>query len=181
MDAWGRKIINGEIKIPIHEGAEEKFWAQWAACDPLPLPTPTPTPGPTPIPPSEDCKVVEELEHWMAPGDHCHAGDSLYCTVDSTIRPICDMDHMENWNTICGGKFHDPDYEDPRNAFIWTVEGAMDLGPNPSNAAQRIISGASGDKVKITVCIPKDAKTPEGCRITARNGNGCGTREFTLP
>lgn len=181
-DAWGRKVQDGVIIIPIWEGREEKFWAQWSACDPLPYtPTPTPTSNmPTPIP-STSCEVVEKTFHFMAPGNKCHGGGASHCVVDSTIRPICDRDHMENWNGICGGRDHDPDYGNPQNAFIWNIEGAEDLGPNPENAAQRIIRGEPGAHVKVQVCIPPNAKTPDGCVITPTGGGGCGVREFDLP
>lgn len=183
MDRWGRKVQDGAITIPFWEGKEEKFWAQWSACDPLPLPT-TPTSA---------CAVVENLEHWMAPGNKCHDwhrdGDQIICVVDSTIRPICDKDHMDNWVKECGQRTHDPDYRWRRNAFNWKVTGAIDMGPNcPTNpdeecenAAQRVIIGDPGADVVVEVCIPPGARTPDGCLITPKGGTGCDTRRFKLP
>ncbi len=176
-DAYFRPVSNGQLELP----SDRPWWDGWAAhpiwCSAT---IPTPTPGPTPIPP-QGCEIVERTFHFMAPGNKCHGGDAGHCVVDSTIRPICDRDHMENWNGICGGRDHDPDYGNPNNAFLWNIEGADDLGPNPSNAAQRIISGASGAHVKVQVCIPPNAQTPDGCLITPTGGGGCGVREFDLP
>lgn len=150
-------------------------------CEDLP---PAPRPTPTLGPPVVGCAVVEEMAHFMAPGNSCHAwqkeGGQIRCLVDSTIRPICDLAHLDNWNTMCGGRSHDPDYDSPSGAQIWTIEGAEDRGPHSSNSAQRWIVGPPGGQVKVTVCIRPDAKTPDGCRIT-RRGDGCGVREFILP
>lgn len=121
----------------------------------------------------------------MAPGNKCHGWHKtregqIKCVVDSTIRPICDTDHMDNWNTFCGQRTHDPDYESPAGAQNWEISGAQDLGPHPGNSAMRDILGAPGAQVWVRVCIDKDARTPDGCKIT-RRGDGCGERTFTLP
>lgn len=126
----------------------------------------------------------------MAPGNRCHAGNASHCLVDSTIRPICDEDHLDNWNTFCGKRTHDPDYSRRKGAMEWTITGAADKGLNCpdgtdpedecENSAQRWISGAPGDRVTVKVCIPANKRTPDDCLIV-RDGDGCGTRDFVLP
>lgn len=151
-------------------------------CSDIPQPTPI---GPTPTP-NPSCAAVEALEHFMAPGNKCHAwrfdaiSHEIVCTVDSTLRPICDRDHMENWNSFCGGRDHDPDYESQSGAMDWFIQGAQDMGPHLQNSAQRVIRGSAGAEVYVKVCIPKDKRTPDGCLI-ARRGDGCGERTFSLP
>lgn len=183
-DAWGRRVCDGIVMKEWWEGKEEKWWARISACDPLSLETPSPTPKPrTPTVPTS-CQPVESQDHWMAPGNHCHAwkwdGSQIRCLVDSTIRPICDEDHQENWQGLCGFRTHDSDYSKPEGAMNWKFVGAIDLGPNEENSAQRWILGWPGDLVKVTVCIPPGMKTPDGCLIR-NQGGGCGTREFILP
>lgn len=63
----------------------------------------------------------------------------------------------------------------------WRFVGPIDMGPNPENSAQRVVLGSPGEWVRVTVCIPPGKKTPDGCVIRARNGNGCDSREFQLP
>lgn len=76
MDAWGRKVCAGEIREPLWEDRPEKWWAQFAACDPVacgPEATPTPagpTPTPNPIPTT---------------GEACVAADGSGCTVVCTV------------------------------------------------------------------------------------------------
>lgn len=179
--------------------------------EPTPLPatpTPSPSPSPSPVatvtptslpstptaPPQSACTAVETTPHTMAPGNHCHAwrfdGGEVRCLVDSTIRPICDTDHMDNWNTFCGKRTHDPDYNRPEGSMDWHISGADDLGSNCANpnmpgthcenSAQRWIRGARGAQVSVTVCIPANKRTPDGCLII-RQGDGCGSRVFHLP
>lgn len=152
-------------------------------CDQIPTPPPTPV-GPTPTP-NPSCAPVEALEHWMAPGNSCHAWQPeadgrIRCLVDSTIRPICDRDHPENWDSFCGQRDHDPPYDRAEGAQLWTITGAEDSGPSDSNYAQRWLRGWPGAQVSVTVCIRPDARTPDGCRIP-RRGDGCGSRLFELP
>jgi hypothetical protein len=148
---------------------------------PTSAPTSTPTPVPTSAPSS--CAAVETLNHDMAPGQSCHAwheeNGTIRCLVDSTIRPICDEAHADNWFGICGEQSHDADFRFAKNAFQWTLDGATDLGPAP-NAAQRWIRGAPGAQVMVRVCIPEGAVTARGC-VIKRASNPCGTRTFFLP
>ncbi len=164
---------------------------------PTPAPTvveptrqPAPEPTRTPAPPADTCAAVQSVQHTMAPGNKLHAGRARRGLVDSTIRPICDTDHLENWDSFCGRRTHDPDYARRHGAMEWTVTGAQDLGPNcpdgsdPNdeceNSAQRWISGEPGAQVTVRVCIPANKRTPDGCLIV-RQGDGCGERTFTLP
>lgn len=164
---------------------------------PTAAPTATPaaaTPTPTPVA-SSSCAAVETTPHTMAPCNHCLAwhfeeGGTVKCLCDSTIRPICDTDHQDNWNTFCGKRTHDPDYTKRKGGMEWTISGAHDLGlncppgTNPEddcqNSAQRWIRGARGAQVSVTVCIPANKRTPDGCLII-RAGDGCGSRVFNLP
>lgn len=182
-DAYGRSV-SGDDCSQIYPHGDP--WGHADMAEPFKCPEATPTPAPTPIgTPVVGCAVVEGLEHWMAPGDHCHKFElemgRIRCQVDSTIRPICDFpDHAENWNSICGQRTHDPNYESADYAQAWTISGAEDLGPDRKNSAQRWIIGEPGEEVMVTVCIRPDAVTPDGCRIT-RRGDGCGSRMFRLP
>jgi hypothetical protein len=188
-DAWGRKVCDGVLAPPpIWEGKEEKWWAQAAACDPPKCevaPTPAPTPvGPRPTP-NTSCAPVEAIEHWIVGGGGCHAhsptGDGrIKCVLDSTVRPICDDSHADNWNSFCGQRTHDPDYDSPAGAQLWTIDGAEDRGPNPANSAQRIIVGSPGAEVHVTVCLRPDARTVDGCRIPIR-GDACNRTVWNLP
>lgn len=185
-DAWGRKVCNGLLAPPPQwEGKEEKWWAAAAACDPprcSEIPEVTPEPQ---RPPNTSCEPVEALEHWIVGGGHCHAwkplADGLIrCTLDSTVRPICDLDHLDNWNSFCGQRTHDPNYDSPEGAQLWFIDGAEDRGPNPENSAQRVIVGPPGGSVTISVCLRGDARTADGCRIPTR-GNACNTTTWNLP
>lgn len=135
-------------------------------------------------------------------------GDLIRGVIDSTIRSdagICDLDHVEDWER-CGRRHHDADFRKRRYAFHWIFSGIVeDQGPNTDdddntcstrdgkfplispecsssweNSAQRVILAERGACVKVTVCIPDGARTPDGCRITAQGG-GCGTRKFLFP
>lgn len=188
-DKLGRYFPDG-MNIYVHpEGESAPYtWGGYLVppfCEDQPsIPVPTATPGPI----NASCEPVVNLEHFMAPGDHCHQwdwdGNQIKCLVDSTIRPICDMYHMENWNTFCGQRFHDPDYEHPIGEQNWSLNGSEGSvhfhGPNKKNYAQMWIKGNPGAFVNVTVCIKSDAVTPDGCKIT-RRGDGCGERKFNLP
>lgn len=142
------------------------------------------------------CAPVEAIEHWIVGGGGCHAwhpigGGRVRCVLDSTIRPICDEDHQDNWNTFCGKRTHDPPYDRGAGAQAWTIVGAEDWGPNncpddpnvPStdcNSAQRVIVGPAGGHVKVTICLRDNAVTYDGCPIPLRS-NHCNTTEWTLP
>lgn len=178
---------------------------------PAPMPMPTrPTPAPTPVAGCDVVERVghwmapgNKAHSWHPDGDHIRA------VIDSTIRSdagICDEDHHEDW-LRCGQKHHDPDYNKKSSAFIWSFTGIIqDLGPNTDdddttcstrdgvfpmgspqctgsweNSAQRIVIADQGACVTVTVCIPPDARTPEGCRIPARYGRVCDTRTFKFP
>lgn len=153
--------------------------------------TPTPvTPVPvTPVPTSNpSCAPVVAIGHSIAPGDHCHVvrDSDGACLIDSTIRPICDRDHMENWNTICGNRDHDPDYAHARGTQDWRFTDAEDLGPNDhgegderTNFAQRWIR-ITGPHPTVEVCLKEGAVTADGCPLT-RQGDGCGRRDIKLP
>lgn len=187
-DAYGRHLpeSSGCSQVYAHSDGE---WAPWDyqgvahpfRCPPSSVETPVPS-----IPPSSStsCKAVEQTEHFMAPGNKCHSyeisGGMVRCLVDSTVRPICDTDHQENWLSVCGERNHDPDYETPSGEQRWVLSGAQDLGPSARNYAQRWITGVAGAEVGVTVCIYPDARTPDGCKIT-RRGDGCGSRIFNLP
>ncbi len=186
-DAYGRFFPDRHGCMVLYEHPEGPTapWSFLGLAEPYKCPDATPTPAPTPTgPPSTSCAVVESTEHWMAPGQSCHQWEHdmgrIRCLVDSTIRPICDLDHQENWDGICGRRQHDPDYDSPEGAQAWIVSGAEDLGPHHKNSAQRWIIGEPGAEVGVTVCIRPDAVTPDGCRIT-RRGDGCGSRLFRLP
>lgn len=187
VDAYGRFFPDsgGCLKLYEHPEGPSAAWTHDGMAMPFKCPTPTPTPGPTPVgTPSTSCAPVESTEHWMAPGDHCHLWERdmgrIRCLVDSTIRPICDHDHQENWDGVCGKRFHDPDYDSEAGAQTWAISGAEDLGPHRKNSAQRWMVGEPGAEVGVTVCIRPDAVTPDGCKIT-RRGDGCGSRIFRLP
>lgn len=163
------------------------------AATPTPAPTVgTPTPRPTP---NTSCLPVSRAGHWIAGGGHCHAwhvlGDGrIYCVLDSTIRPICDEEHLDNWNSdVCGRRSHDPDYDHVSGAQEWTITGAEDRGPNCGsvaepgcmNSAQRVIVGDQGAHVGVRVCLRDNAVTADGCEIP-RAGDGCNQpTEFDLP
>jgi hypothetical protein len=183
-DAYGRHFPDCQTLYQHPEPDAEFSWGGYTRpmfCDQMPTPTVPPTATPTP---GQGCAAVEALEHFMAPGNSCHAwhrdGGQIRCLVDSTIRPICDTDHLENWTTFCGGRTHDPDYNNPAEAMVWMIDGAEDRGPSPANSAQRWIVGNPGAQVSVMVCIRPDARTPDRCRIT-RRGDGCGVRLFRLP
>lgn len=166
-------------------------------CGDSPAPSPTPVGTPTPSPtPSAGCSAVEGRGHFLAGGGGCHAwhplaGDLVYCVLDSTIRPICDTDHLDDWPG-CGFRTHDPDYTSVDGAQDWKIEGAEDRGPNMCsknpgetecsiNSAQRVIVGPKGGTVHVEVCIRDGATTPDGCLIT-RNGNPCSKpADWNLP
>ena len=183
-DAYGRHFPDCKTLYEHPEGETAPYtWGGYVVptfCGTEPTPTPTPLPTAQP----GDCRAVESTPHWMAPGNKCHAfrmdGGEVRCLVDSTIRPICDTDHRENWDTLCGRRTHDPDFSRPDGSMEWFVSGADDLGPSDENSAQRWIRGAPGAEVSVTVCIPANKRTPDGCLII-RRGDGCGSRVFNLP
>lgn len=192
-DAYGRHFpeSGGCQNLYVHPEGPTAPWSYNGFALPLLCPDPIPAPTPDPPPTTASCEAVERVEHFMAPGDHCHAWNKMAdgrirCLVDSTVRPICDLDHMYNWVGVCGRRFHDPDYSSPDGAQDWIIEGAEDDGPNQNNYAQRHIVGRPGASVRVTVCLKSDAVTPDGCRITPRGQAGCGSRPepdktFILP
>lgn len=186
QEAYGRNVDgNGNVIVPpAGDPDHDTPWSRAGLCKPVwceevPQATPTRTPAPRAQP---GCIAVETTPHTMAPGNHCHAwqkqNGEIHCLVDSTIRPICDEAHMDNWNSFCGQRTHDPDFN--TESMEWFVNGAADLGPNPRNYAQRWIRGAPGAQVSVTVCIPPNKRTPDGCLIV-RQADGCGSRVFILP
>lgn len=189
VDAYGRHFPESQGCERLYEHPEGPL-APWGftgialpqTCPEEPTPSPVP-PGPTPTP-NLSCAPVEQLAHFMAPGDRCHVWHQdlgrIKCLVDSTIRPICDFSHRENWDSFCGQREHDPDYGSPVGEQVWRISGASDEGPHKTNYAQRWILGAPGAQVSVQVCIRPDAQTPDGCKIT-RRGDGCGERTFRLP
>lgn len=153
--------------------------------------TPAPTPGATPLPgTSDECaRAISMNAHFLVGGGGCHAasptGDGrVKCVLDSTLRPICDPEHQDNWNdpNLCGRCSHDPDYNSPAGAQIWTIDGAEDRGPNPNNSAQRIIVGRPRAQVLVTICPAKPViAAATGTELPIR-GDGCSRPEpFTMP
>ena len=185
-DAWCRPTRDGVTIMQLAQDNDQP-WKRQGTCAPVPCATPEPTPGPDPTPVGTPDGIYQPPTSWFAPGDRCHAwdpidGGRIKCLVDSTIRPICDTDHMENWTTICNYHSTDPAYDVPAGAQLWTITGAADAGPNPRNYAQRWIHGHPGSHVTVKVC-PKpypDFKTADGFIIPVR-GDGCGERSFVLP
>lgn len=199
QEGYGRNIFDDLSIVPAGPDDEGEPWRRAGICAPVrctPPPTPAPSPQPTPIP-NASCAPVEAIDHWIVGGGGCHAWHPISdgrvrCVLDSTIRPICDTDHMDNWNSFCGRRTHDPAYDTYNGQQVWRIEGAEDWGPNkcddqhpdtPSpdcNSAQRVIVGPAGGKVKVTVCLRDNAKTYDGCRIPLR-ADHCNTTEWHLP
>lgn len=153
-----------------------------ATATPIPTPTSQPSPTHTPIPNDlEMCKrAIAMNAHFLVGGGGCHAwtptGDgNIKCVLDTTWRPICDEDHMDNWNNpdICGKCSHDPDYNSPSGAQEWTVGGAEDRGPHPANSAQRIIVGKPGARVTITICPANPVIAAATGTVLPIRGDGC--------
>lgn len=163
-------------------------------------PTPTPAATPTPGPVSHSCVPVEAIDHWLvgAGGPHAWhplAGGRVHVVVDTTVRPICDEEHPDNWNTFCGQQSHDPaGYNTAAGAQEWKFSGSgiEDLGPNGCdtehphevvpgcNSAQREFSGPAGGTVHIDVCLRPGQVTDLGCPIPLR-ADPCSHQTWTLP
>ncbi len=146
-----------------------------------PTPQPSPTPSPTPGGSLNECvRAIALNQHFLVGGGGAHTcaptGDGrVKMILDSTWRPICDTDHMINWNDpdICGKCSHDPDYESASGAQEWTIRGAEDRGPHPSNSAQRIIVGNPGDLVEVLICPARPViAAATGTELPIR-GDGC--------
>jgi hypothetical protein len=146
--------------------------------------TPTPTPGPSPTPPPGDtaecARAIAINQHNLVGGGGAHAwhpidGGLVRVVADTTWRPICDPEHADNWNdpNICGKCSHDPDYDSPAGAQLWTVDGAEDRGPNPGNSAQRIIWGRPGATVRITICPANPVIAAATGTVLPIKGDGC--------
>lgn len=162
--------------------------------------TPTPVATPTPLPGGPSCAAVEAIEHWLvgAGGPHAWhpvAGGRVHVVVDTTVRPICDEEHPDNWNTFCGQQSHDPaGYNTAAGAQDWTFSGhgIEDLGPNgcdtahphetspDCNSAQRVFRGPAGGEVKIVVCLRPGQVTDRGCPLPLR-ADPCSHQTWTLP
>lgn len=198
MEAWHRQMLEGggiHQPGPEKDGYIPKPWESTGACRPR-LCASTPTPQPpiaTPTPPvtASECAVaIAANGHFLVGGGGAHAwhpieGGLVRVVLDTTWRPICDLDHMENWNNpaICGKCSHDPDYTVPEGAQLWTVEGAEDRGWNPGNSAQRIIVGRPGARVKITICPARPViAAATGTELPIGHGDGCSRPDaWTLP
>jgi hypothetical protein len=147
---------------------------------PTAVPTPTPTSTPSPGGVAECARAIAINQHNLVGGGGCHAwhpiADGLIrCVLDTTWRPICDPPHEQNWNdpNICGKCSHDPDYDSPAGAQLWTVDGAEDRGPNPGNSAQRIIWGRPGATVRITICPANPVIAAATGTVLPIKGDGC--------
>lgn len=202
-DGWRAPYTVGGYESP----TPDRFCGSTPLPAPPPdIPTPT---APTPSPSCDVVERVNHwMAPGNKAHGHHPEGDLLRAVIDSTIRSdagICDTDHAEDWKR-CGFRHHDADFRKRRYAFSWKFVGIVeDLGPNTDddddtcstrdgkypldspkctssweNSAQRVILAERGACVTVTVCIPDDARTPDGCRITAQGG-GCGTRTFRFP
>lgn len=188
MEAWHRTMDSrtGEVFYPGPEkdGYLPKPWESTGACRPRICAA-----APTPVPVDECARAIAGNAHFLVGGGGAHAwhpvdGGRVRVVLDSTWRPICDTDHMLNWNNpdICGKCSHDPDYTVPEGAQVWTVEGAEDRGWNPGNAAQRVIVGPAGGTVRVTICPRPGVLSATGVPIPIGHGDGCSRPDaWTLP